>query len=49
LTLENWYEVVRMKIETVSFEQASKDISPFLESDKDINLASKENLLRLLN
>jgi hypothetical protein len=48
LTLENWRDVVRMRIETISFEQASTDVRPFLVSDEDIKLVSKENLLRLL-
>lgn len=49
LTLENWHEVVRMRIEAVPFEQASMDVRPFLVSDEDIKLVSRENLLRLLN
>ena len=49
LTLENWREVVRTRIEAVSFEQASMDVRPFLVSDEDIKLVSRENLLRLLN
>ena len=49
LTLENWHEVVRMRIEAVPFEQASMDVRPFLLSDEDIKLVSRENLLRLLN
>jgi hypothetical protein len=48
MTLENWREVVRMRIETISFEQAFMDVRPFLVSDEDINLVSRENLLRLL-
>lgn len=48
LTLENWHEVVRMRIEAASFEQASMDVRPFLVSDEDIKLVSRENLLRLL-
>lgn len=47
LTLENWREVVRMRIETVSFEQASMDVRPFLVSDEDVKLVSRDNLLRL--
>ena len=48
LTLENWHEVVSRRIEAVSFEQASMDVRPFLVSDEDIELVSRENLLRLL-
>jgi hypothetical protein len=48
LTLENWHELVRRRLEAVSFEQASLDVRPFLVSDEDIKLVSRENLLRLL-
>jgi hypothetical protein len=48
LTLENWREVVRRRLETVSFEHASLDVRPFLMSDEDIKLVSRENLLGLL-
>lgn len=48
LTVENWREVVRSKIETVSFEQALEDVRPFLASSEDINLLTKNDLLRLL-
>jgi hypothetical protein len=48
LTFENWREVVRGRIETISFEHASMDVRPFLVSDEDIKLVSRENLLRLL-
>lgn len=48
LTLDNWHEVVRTKLETVSFEYALADVRPFLVSDEDINLVSQENLLLLL-
>jgi hypothetical protein len=46
--LENWREVVRKKIETASFERVFADVRPFLVSDEDIKLVSKENLLHLL-
>lgn len=49
LALENWREVVRTRVEAVPFEQASMDVRPFLVSDEDIKLVSRENLLRLLN
>ncbi len=48
LTLENWREVVRSKIESVSFEQTLDDVRPFLGSSEDIALLTKNNLLSLL-
>jgi len=48
LTLENWRGVVRTRIESISFERAAMDVQPFLESDEDMKLVSRENLLRLL-
>ena len=46
--VENWRDVVRSKIEIVSFEQALEDVRPFLGASKDIGLLTKNNLLNLL-
>jgi predicted nucleotidyltransferase component of viral defense system len=48
LAVENWREIVRSKIETISFEQAFDDLQPFLGASEDIGLITKENLLGLL-
>jgi predicted nucleotidyltransferase component of viral defense system len=48
LTVGNWREIVRSKIETISFEQALDDVRPFLGSSEDIGLLTKDNLLGLL-
>ena len=47
-TVENWREIVRSKIESISFEQALDDVRPFLGADEDIDLLTKDNLLGLL-
>jgi predicted nucleotidyltransferase component of viral defense system len=47
-TVENWRDVVRSKIEIVSFEQALEDVRPFLGTSEDIGLMTKHNLLSLL-
>lgn len=47
-TVENWREVVRSKIEILSFEQALEDVRPFLGSSEDIGLLTKQTLLNLL-
>lgn len=48
LTVKNWREIVRSKIEAISFEQALDDVRPFLGSSEDIGLLTKNNLLSLL-
>jgi hypothetical protein len=48
LIVGNWREIVRAKIETISFEQALDDVRPFLGSSEDIGLLTKDNLLGLL-
>jgi len=48
ITVENWREVARSKIETVPFEQALDDVRPFLGSNADIDLLTPNNLLSLL-
>lgn len=48
LTAENWREIVRSKIESISWEQALADVQPFLATPQEIELVKKENLLRLL-
>ena len=47
-TVENWRDVVRSKIEIVSFEQVLEDVRPFLGASEDIGLMTKHNLLSLL-
>ena len=47
-TVENWREIVRSKIESISFEQALDDVRPFLGVGEDIDLLTKDNLLGLL-
>jgi len=48
LTTENWRETVRAKIESISWGQALEDVRPFLASQQEIALLTKENLLGLL-
>ncbi len=48
LTVENWREMVRSRIEAVAFEDALEDVRPFLGSREDIGLVTKNNLLSLL-
>ena len=48
LTVENWREVVRSKVESISFEQALDDVRPFLGAGENIDLLTKDNLFGLL-
>jgi hypothetical protein len=48
LTTENWGQIVREKIESVSLEQAVDDVRPFLANRDEADLLTMENILRLL-
>jgi hypothetical protein len=48
LTAENWSQLVRARLETVSWEQALEDARPFLADRKEAEMLTKENILRLL-
>ena len=47
-TPENWLGLVRNKLETVDWELARRDVSPFLERSQDVALVSENVLLPLL-
>ncbi len=49
ITPANWRKIARAKIETISWEQALNDVRPFLASQQEISLLTKDNLLGLLN
>ncbi|MCI0550587.1 MAG: nucleotidyl transferase AbiEii/AbiGii toxin family protein [Anaerolineae bacterium] len=48
ITAENWRGIVRARIESFSWEQVVNDVEPFLASQEDVELLTKENLLKLL-
>ncbi|HLO18674.1 MAG TPA: nucleotidyl transferase AbiEii/AbiGii toxin family protein [Anaerolineales bacterium] len=48
INMDNWREIVWLKIESMSFEQALEDVRPFLGSSEDIGLFTRNNLLQLL-
>lgn len=45
---DNWREIVRANIEPLSLEQALEDVRPFLSRSEDIELLTRNNILRLL-
>jgi predicted nucleotidyltransferase component of viral defense system len=48
VTLANWRELVRQRVETFRWKQVAEDVRPFLERPEDAALLTKENLLSLL-
>jgi len=48
LAINNWREIVRAQIESVSWEQVLGDVRPFLAAQKEAGLLTKENLIGLL-
>jgi hypothetical protein len=48
-TPENWRGLVRNKLESVDWELARRDVSPFLERSQDLLLVSETALLPLLD
>jgi len=48
LTTENWRVIVRRRIEDLEWEKARDDVAPFLERGQELDLLTKENLLRVL-
>ena len=48
VTPANWRGLIRNKLNTIDWEQALRDVSPFLERRQDMALISRDVLLRLL-
>jgi len=48
VTEQNWRGLVRERLQQFSWEQATTDVLPFLESSADTSLLTRENLLRVL-
>lgn len=48
ISSNNWHEVVSRKIESTSWEQVVNDVRPFIASPNELELLTKENLLKLL-
>ena len=45
---DSWRDLVRNKLESVDWELARRDVSPFLERSQDLMLVSETALLPLL-
>jgi hypothetical protein len=48
LTEDNWRELVAKRMEKIKWDQAGKDVSPFLERRQDVALLTPENVKNLL-
>jgi predicted nucleotidyltransferase component of viral defense system len=49
LTSENWRRIVQAQIESVSWEHVLDDVLPFLQTQQETDLLTKENLVNLLD
>ena len=48
LTLDNWREIVRDRLQTLAWERIVTDVRPFLEAESDAELLTRENVLTVL-
>ena len=48
LTEENWREVVRGRLETLDWSVVVADVRPFLPTSGELDLLTRDNLLRVL-
>lgn len=48
LTKDSWREIVRQQVENVDWKLVREDVLPFLENPPEIDLLTKDNLLRVL-
>jgi len=48
LTMNNWRDVLRAKLDNLSWKKVVYDVRPFLEPSVDINLLTRENMMQLL-
>jgi hypothetical protein len=49
LTVDNWRDITRERIDAISWDYLLSDIRPFIQADQDIELLTKENLVKLLS
>lgn len=49
VTKENWREILRRKLKTLPWKQVTADVAPFLETQVELSLLTRENLLNLLD
>jgi hypothetical protein len=49
LTEDNWREVLRHRLQTLAWDRVVADVRPFLESETDVSLLTRENVMRVLD
>jgi len=47
-TVETWRGLIRKRLDTVDWDQARRDVSPFLERKRDIDYVSENTIRPLL-
>jgi len=48
LTDRNWREILRLRVEELEWRSVREDVAPFLERAEEIELLTRENLIRIL-
>jgi hypothetical protein len=48
ITVANWRSVTISQIESFSWDQLISDVQPFLQDQQEIELLTKDNLVKLL-
>jgi predicted nucleotidyltransferase component of viral defense system len=49
LDVQNWRQLLRLRLESLNWQSVSKDVTPFLEAGFNSDVFTQENLLRLLS
>ena len=49
VTSENWRGLIRDRLASLKWDEALRDVGPFLEREQDVALISRETLLKLLS
>ncbi len=49
LTADNWRKILQDRLQSLSWERVVSDVRPFLETDTDVALLTRKNLLRVAN
>jgi hypothetical protein len=49
LTADNWCDITRARIESFPWDNLLNDVRPFLQSQQEVKLLTKENLVKLLD
>jgi len=48
ITAKNWLQIIGNKVATIDFDRAVDDVRPFIERTPDLDMLTRENILKLL-